>query len=375
MKFVLILSKYISRQFFASFIVVVGIFSVLISMIDAVEMLRKASTREVPFIILIDMVLLKLPILIQTIMPFIILVSAVLAYTALARRSELVVIRSAGVSVWEFLVPSIISAFAIGIFIMLVVNPLSAAMLNKYEHLNAKYFENRQNLLDISDTGLWIKQDFEMLPATKDNKDAKNEIIVHALDVKGSQNITLQNVEIIAFDPDDAFTFRVDAPSARLKDNRLILSDAMITNKDNKVINVNFFSLDTNLKQNDIQNSFADPQAISFFELPAFINKLEKSGFSAIPHIMQWHKILAAPFFFAAMVMVGAIFSLKAPRQGMIGHSITYAVIFGFIIYFLSNLVSSIGLSGSMPVMISAWIPILITMLAGVGFLLHQEDG
>jgi lipopolysaccharide export system permease protein len=375
MKFVLILSKYISKQFFASFILVVGIFSVLISMIDAVEMLRKATTREIPFIILVDMVLLKLPILIQTIMPFIILVSAVLAYTALARRSELVVIRSAGVSVWEFLVPSIISAFAIGIFIMLVINPLSAAMLNKYEHLNAKYFENRQNLLDISDTGLWIKQEYQVLPATKDNKDIKNEMIIHAIDVKGSQNITLQDVEIIAFDENDVFTFRVDSPSARLKDNRLILSDASITNKDNKIVNVGSFYLDTNLKQNDIQNSFADPQAISFFELPAFINKLEKSGFSAIPHIMQWHKIMAAPFFFAAMVMVGAIFSLKAPRQGMIGHSITYSVIFGFIIYFLSNLVSSIGLSGSMPVMISAWIPILITMLAGVGFLLHLEDG
>ncbi len=375
MKFILILSRYISKQFFASFLLVVGVFSVLIMLIDTLEFLRKASSKEIPLIILVDMVFLKLPMLIQTILPFIILVSAVLAYTALARRSELVVIRSAGVSVWEFLLPSILSAFGIGVLVAVAINPLSAVMFNRYEHLNAKYFENRQNLLDISETGLWIKQQYDILPLPEGIDESKVEMIIHALEVNGSQNITLHNVEIIAFDQNDIFIFRVDAPSARIQENKLILQDANITSKNNKLRSVKSFYVDTNLKPNDIQNSFADPQAISFFELPAFIDKLEKSGFSAMPHIMQWHKIMAAPFFYAAMVLIGAIFSLKAPRQGMVGYSITYSIIFGFIIYFLSNLVSSIGLSGSIPVMVSAWIPVMITILAGAGFLLHLEDG
>ncbi len=377
MKFALTLSSYISRQFIHSFLLVTGVFAFLIMLIDAVELLRRASSREIPFFIMLDMVVLKLPMLLQVILPFVVLVSSVLAYTSLARRSELVVIRSAGVSVWEFLMPAAFTAFVIGMVMIVVVNPLSAVMLNKYEHLNAKYFENRQNLLDISDTGLWFKQQYDVFPETADaeDNDLQNELIIHAQEVTGSSIITLHKVEMLAFDSNDIFIFRIDAPLAVLKENTLVVEDVQVTSKNNKVSHVPVYYLDTNLKQNDIQKSFADPQAISFFELPAFINKLEASGFSALAHILQWHKLLSSPFFYSAMVLIGAIFSLKAPRQGAIGFSITLSLVFGFVIYFLSNLVSSIGLSGSMPVMISAWTPMVITMLAGIGFLLHMEDG
>ena len=161
MKFALTLSVYISRQFVFFFLMTLSIFAILIFMMDSVEMLRKASALQIPMFIMADMVLLKLPMLLQVILPFIILVSSVLTYTSMARRSELVVIRSAGVSVWEFLMPSVITAFMIGIFTASVINPISALMLNKYEHLNAKYFENKQNLLDISETGLWLRQKYE----------------------------------------------------------------------------------------------------------------------------------------------------------------------------------------------------------------------
>ncbi len=375
MKFAVTLSAYISRQFIQSFLVVFGIFAVLIMMMDAVELLRKASSREVPFIILVNMVFLKLPMLMQTILPFIILVSAVLAYTSLARRSELVVIRSAGVSVWEFLMPSVITAFLIGALVVLAINPLSSIMLNKYEHLNAKYFENRQNLLDISETGLWIRQQYDVRPEKVKGDVQHIDMIIHAQDVSGTDNIRLQNIEIIAFDDDDNFIYRVDSPEGRLNNGKWDFSDANVTFRNNSSRQVGDFALETNLRQNDIQNSFADPQAISFFQLPAFITRLEQSGFSSLAHVLQWHKIMASPFFYAAMVLIGAIFSLKAPRQGMIGFSITLSIVFGFIIYFLSNLVSSIGLSGSMPVFVSAWTPVFITMLAGAGLLLHYEDG
>lgn len=345
-------------------------------LLDAVELLRKASSRQIPFFIMLDMVILKLPMILQVIMPFITLVASVLAYTTLARRSELVVIRSSGVSVWEFLFPAAITAFAIGVVIIVILNPISAIMINKYEHLYAKYFENKENLLDISDTGLWFKQEYKILPEQKDEKNNdQNVMIIHAREVSGSNEILLKGVEILSFNNNDDFLFRIDAEKGSLIDKMLTLSNVTVTSKENVITNVNNFSLATNIKQRDIQKSFTEPEAISFFELPNFIKKLEDSGFSAIAHILQFHKTLSSPFFYAAMVLIGAIFSLKAPRQGIIGYSITLSIIFGFIIYFLSNLVTSIGLSGAMPIMVAAWMPVIITLLIGVGLLLHYEDG
>lgn len=375
MKFALTLSVYISRQFVFFFLMTLSIFAILIFMMDSVEMLRKASALQIPMFIMADMVLLKLPMLLQVILPFIILVASVLTYTSMARRSELVVIRSAGVSVWEFLMPSVVTAFMIGIFTASVINPISALMLNKYAHLNAKYFENKQNLLDISETGLWLRQKYEIFPQVKDVKENLNELVFHAKEVTGNNNISLIDIEIYAFDNQDNFIYRIDAPVAHLKENQLLIENALVTFRNNKNNKVAAFSIETNLKPSDVQNSFADPQAISFFELPFFIRKLESSGFSALPHILQWHKILSSPFFFAAMVLIGAIFSLKAPRQGSIGYAISVSILFGFVIYFLSNLISSIGLAGSMPVAVAAWTPVVITGFMGVALLLHYEDG
>ncbi len=376
MKLALTLSTYISKQFLFFFAIVASVFSLLIMLIDAIEMLRRGSTRPIPIYILLDMVVLKLPVLLQVILPFIVLVASVLAYTTLARRSELVVIRSAGVSVWEFLAPSIITAFILGWLIILIVNPLSAVMTNKYEYLNAKYFENKQNLLDMSDTGLWFKQSFNILPAKdKAGDEDKYEMVIHALDVTGSDTIILKNLEMLAFDADDNFIFRIDAENAKLHDGKIDIETATVTNKDNTVFQTKSFAIETTLKQSDIEKSFNDPEAISIFHLPAFINKLKSSGFSALAHELQMHKILSSPFFFGAMVMIGAIFSLRSARQGMIGYSISLSIVFGFMIYFVSNIVSSIGLSGSMPVIVAAWTPVFITLLIGFGLLLHYEDG
>jgi lipopolysaccharide export system permease protein len=355
---------------------VISVFATLITLIDALELLRKAASKQIPIFVIFNMVLLKLPIIIQTILPFIVLVSAVLAYTTLARRSELVVIRAAGVSVWEFLTPSLLSAFLIGIFFMIVVNPVSSVMLIKYQELNAKYFENKQ-FIDVSDSGFWVKQQYDILPQKKDEENnSKIDLVVHAENLKSLDNkVILNNFEIYAFDSKDIFLFRIDSEEVEMIDNKWIIKKPKITYRNNKSVTLDLYTLDSPLKENDIQNSFADPQAISFFKLPAFIKKLEESGFSAMQHILQWHKLLSAPFFYVGMVLVGAIFSLKAPRQGAIGFSISLSIVFGFIIYFLSNLVSSFGISGSIPVLVSAWTPVLITILIGTGLLLHYEDG
>jgi len=374
MKLALTLSKYISKQFIFYFLIVFGIFAVLTSLIDLLELLRRAADKSIPFYVILNMVILKFPLLIQKIMPFIVLVAAVLAYSNLARRSELIVIRSAGVSVWEFLLPAVLTAFILGIFVMTVINPISAIMMARNEQMSAKYFENKKSALEISETGLWLRQQYEVMPMP-DGSTPKNEMIIHGRTISDNKNIKLKDIEILIFDEKDKFLFRIDSNEAILVDSQWHITDATITNDEDKNSHVNSFYIGTILKKEDIKKTFADPDLVSFWQLPAFINKLEESGFSALAHIMQLHKIISAPFFYSAMVLIGAIFSLKAPRQGMVGYSITLSVVFGFLIYFSSNLVSSFGLSGSMPIIFSAWMPIFISGLMGIGMLLHLEDG
>jgi len=109
--------------------------------------------------------------------------------------------------------------------------------------------------------------------------------------------------------------------------------------------------------------------------LPAFIDLLEQSGFSAQRHRLYFNVLLARPFLLCAMVLVAATFSLRMQRRGGATTMIVGGVISGFILYFLSDIVVALGLSARLPVMLAAWTPTALSTIFGTSMLLHLEDG
>jgi lipopolysaccharide export system permease protein len=280
--------------------------------------------------------------------------------------------RAAGVSAWQFLAPAIASAFSVGVIMITTINPIACAMVAKYSQLEGKYMHGQISALAISSSGLWLRQ--------RNNADAKNptldkgESIIHALRV-GQKDDELYDVTIFVFTNQDKFIQRVDAKKAKLANGFWHLSDTVITLPDKPAVRQPEYFLETELTLDQIHNSFAAPETISFWSLPGFINTLQEAGFSALRHRQHWHATLASPIFYAAMVLIAAVFSLQLPRHSKTSLLITACIITGFIIYFMTDIISALGLSGKLPIIVSAWVPVMLTLLAGVAPILHYEDG
>ncbi len=90
---------------------------------------------------------------------------------------------------------------------------------------------------------------------------------------------------------------------------------------------------------------------------------------------MQFHRLLALPVLLVAMMILAAMFALRPHRRGRVGLSIVVGVLAGFLVYFLSNFVFALGLSGKIPVVLAAWIPAGVALMIGTTTLLHLEDG
>lgn len=376
MRLSLTLSLYIVRQFLFGVLMVLAVFGMLIFMLDMLELVKRASNKDIPFLVLVEMGLLKFPQVGQKVLPFAILIGTVLSYSKLTRTQELAVMRSAGVSVWQFLLPALLAASILGGLVIILINPVSCAMISQYERMENKYFRGRSSFMDVSADGIWLRQQ----NISKDNK-VIGETILNAQHTAGMlDKLELQDVTMFVFalgktGKPDHFIRRIDAKSASLLDNFWQLKSVIVTDSDSSAVKHDEYFLETTLTVKDIHNSFAPPDTISFWALPSFIRKLQESGFSALQHRLYWHTILLSPLFFTAMVTIGALFSLRPARQGRTGLLITASILTGFLIYFLTNLVSSFGLSGSMPVLVAAWAPVIACMLTGVGLLLHVEDG
>ena len=136
-----------------------------------------------------------------------------------------------------------------------------------------------------------------------------------------------------------------------------------------------YFSVKTNLTQDQILNNFSDPRAISFWSIPNFVKKLEISGFSATRHKLFYQNELSRPFFLVAMMLIGAAFSLRYNRFGQTGLLVLISVLVGFILFSLNRVALSLGEAQQIPIILATHGPPLVGILITMGLLLHLEDG
>src|SRR4029453_1120775 len=101
----------------------------LVALIDYVEMMRRAGDiANAPAALIAKASIYRVPQVVEPTLPFCVLIGGRSCYPTLARRRELVVPRSAGVSAWQFVAPALLVAFVLGIAATTVYNPVSALL-------------------------------------------------------------------------------------------------------------------------------------------------------------------------------------------------------------------------------------------------------
>ena len=109
-------------------------------------------------------------------------------------------------------------------------------------------------------------------------------------------------------------------------------------------------TLPTDLTVARVQESFASPDTLSFWDLPGFIALLDRSGFSSIRHRLHFQALLALPLLAATMALVSAGFSMRPARRGGVAQMIGSGVAAGFALFVVSKVAEEFGQSGALPV-------------------------
>lgn len=358
-----ILFGYFGRQFLFWFCLLMTVLLVIVFVIDTLELLRRASGKDVPLDVVLRMGLYKLPSIGQKIVPFAVLFSAMFTFWRLTRSNELVVARAVGVSVWQFLTPVIMAALLIGVLRVTVINPLGASVIAEFERLEQIYLKRRTEAFDISQSGLWLRQ-----------SGGDRTYLIHAQSIR-EDTLDLQDVVVFRYQEDDVYDVRLDAVSARLEPGYWVIKDAImrVLNQDPRPVPA--YRIPTQLTRDKIAESFADPSSISFWGLPRFIETLEATGFSAIRHRLHFQSLLAQPLVYCAMVLLAAAFSLRQTRRGGTLMMVTGGVITGLTLFVLTDIILSLGSSEAIPIVMAAWTPAGVSLLLGTTVLLHLEDG
>jgi lipopolysaccharide export system permease protein len=354
---------YIARVFlFWMFAVFVGL-AVIVFLLDSIELIRRTQRIEVPITVLLKLSALKLPHLLMEIFPFITLFAAMLTFWRLARAHEVTVMRASGVSVWQFTMPVMVLALVIGGTRIAVLNPIAAATYARYEALEAEVMRGRTSQLAVSANGFWLRQ-----------ANRGGNTVIHALRFN-PERFELHDVMMWEFAAPDRFLSRIDARVARLDAGHWRLTDSWLSVPGKPPEHAEERHVATDMTPKSIHDAFAPPETISVWDLPQFITTMERAGFVATRHLLHLHRLLASPFLLLAMVLIAATVSLRPPRRGGTLIMTVSGLGAGFLLFFVSSLVSGLGQSQAIPVMLAAWAPACVTLLLGSSLLLHQEDG
>jgi lipopolysaccharide export system permease protein len=357
------LYRYLGAQFLIGVGIVYSAFLAIAFSVDVVDLLNRTSGHQVSTGIVIGMAILQLPDLGQKLLPFAILLGGVFAFVRLSRNHELVATRAAGVSAWDFLAPPLVVAISLGIVVVLAVTPISADMLARFATLDAKYIKNQESLLAVSENGLWLRQG-----------STDQQSVIHASRV-ADQGAHLEDVVVFRYAAHDRFTGRINAHSAELHRGGWLLQDAWVSEADGTPVHMASFNLPTSLTSTQIQESFAPPDTLSFWDLPRFIAAAQNAGFSALRYQLYLYTLLALPVLFAAMVFMAASFSLRVGRGGGMAQVVLISALSGFAVYFFSEMTRALGQSGILPTALAAAAPAGAAILIGMALIFQQEDG
>lgn len=358
------LGRYVARRFLLTIVGCFLVCTLLIFMIDIVELLRQSGKYgAVSGWTIAWMALLRLPAYTETLMAFAVLVGAIGALLLLSRKSELAVMRAAGMSVWQFVGPGLLVGLLIGLFAVLVYNPVAAAARAESERIFAEAFGRESNFLRSQSGGSWLRQD-----------GADGASVISAA---GASNggLSLTAVTVFQYDKEGRFLERIDSATAQLMEGYWHLSNAIVGRVGREPERYETYLVSTYLTPERVQDALGSVNSLSVMELPGLIEVAEKAGLSAARYRVQYELLLSRPLALMTMVLLAATVSLRSFRSGGIQTMVVTGMIGGFGYFLLAEVSRQIGVAGLVTAWVAIWVPVLLGVCVSLTVLLHQEDG
>ena len=355
---------YLIKTYMKIFITIFSVVTLTLSLANIVDVVSNLKSNNIAAGILLKIAFFKVPYLMQEALAILVFITSLLFFQKLSKEHILIIVRNMGISVWGTLLPAIISAFFIGVFWVLVWNPLASILLFKVEKLEAKYLGKRTSVVSLLKTGIMIKEK---------EPNSKNTRFIRAGNIDSKkENFTY--ISLFVVDPEYKLLKRVDARSATVNGRRWKFRDAGVWQHNKKRTYHKQYNMDSKLSMKRLVGSFTPPDSMPVLELPSFINNLEESGLSSREYKKYFYKSLFKPLLLITMTLIASCFVSISPRFGHNSMMLLSGIATGFLVNFIIGIFAAVLLSWAIAPILAELSPIIITILASNFAILHYQD-
>ena len=346
-----LINKYLSKEFAKIIFATVLIFFCLGLIMNLFEEINFFKDLDVGIFLPIILTSLKVPSLLHTMLPFIILVGGIWFFRKIKKSDEITAMKISGMSNFSvILIPGIISIL-IGMFFITLMSPVTSISLEKYETIKGSYDKDKDYLAAITKNAIWIKE-------IKNNKN--NIIKASNLNEKNLMDLT-----IYQFDLEYNFIQRIEAEYAKIDTQAWTLKNVNILDHNGNFISKNLEEIIYNSTYDleKIKTLYSNLDTVSFWNISSEIKLLKERGYSTKEMETKLHRSLSFPFFLLSMVFLSGVFTLGTSFKE---NNLTYifvTIVSCILVYFINDFSAARGKTESLSVGIAVWMPVLIIFI------------
>ena len=349
-----IITRYITAVYLRMICLCGGSFIAVYLIIDFLEKITRFGSYNPELKNLILYFVTKIPDMINQVAPLAVLMATMLTLGVLAKTSEIIAMRSCGISLVRISAPILITAFLISLAVLLNGEFIVPRAYDRLDHIENILIKKKDPATFFRQNNIWYREENTILQAKLYEPSSR----------------TLQGLTLWQLDPDMRPVRRIDAGTGILVNGGWLFRD--VTIRDFSAGNVTStravaeLPVPLHLKPADLKvlEKYADN--MGFFDLRRYCNKLRNGGYDPTRYLTQMHSRLSLPFSTLVMAFLGIPFALKSGRSSGIAVGIGVSIIIGFCFFATSSALLSFGQGGALPPVIAAWAANAIFAAIGV---------
>jgi lipopolysaccharide export system permease protein len=357
-----ILDRYLLREIFRYFFMVLILVVAIYLAVDFFEKIDNFMESGLPFSRTIDFFLYSIPFVLSQIIPVGVLLSVLISFGIMNKHNELTALRSCGISIHSLLKPILTIGFLFSFvlfFLSEAVVPITMVTANRI-WLNEV---RKEQAISTRENNIWMK--------------TPNGII-HIRHYNAAEK-TLYKVTLNTFDDRFRLIRRLDAERGVFSKGQWMLYEILEQKLDESDTSYTIafhdaMPVELDMNPERLKQVVKKTSEMGIEELADYIDIIEDEGYSATQYRVDFHAKISFPFVCIILVLAGVGIACKNRLKDGLPASIAYGIGLAFLYWVLNSFCISLGYGDMLPPMIAAWATNAVFLCFGIVMLMHAEQ-
>jgi len=358
--FMKVITKYLTREFLKLVLLCEGIFLFLYLVIDFIQridnFIEAQASKGVVFLYFIY----KAPLIIVQMLPAATLIAVIIMFSSMRKRNEITALKACGMNISSLAQKVIVISFfiAVGVF-------LFSEVIVPYTSYHSNRLWNRK--VEKQDPGLFYGS--------------------HQIWYRGPDSIywirffdfkrrMMQRPTFYFFDRAFRLIKRIDGLRGVWDGGRWRIEKGIIEEMDPQggyeVRKFDTHYLEISETPEAFVKGMKKPEELSYWELRRYASRVREEGYDNTRYLVDMNLKLSFPFTTLILALIGISIALRV-KKGGIAVSVSVGMAACFCYLLALGFSRSLGLSGALPPLLSAWLANLVFTFLGIYLIIHVE--